>query len=326
MTAPVTRSLLTRSIVAVLVGGGASLWWGQLAQAGAATRPALRVQPASPLSSADFTARWRAPSARTRGRRYSVELRISAPAGSLCTTSRTLAVRRSWNTGDTLTFRLRADDRTLGADSLWCPGSATLRVLSTRAGTRRMVHATLRLRIRADPDNPVPAGTPAEAELLDGSRLTVQVAGRPDRTASLSGRLTGHLLGAGDPRSAAAFRLGAGAIEVDGLPVDPLCTADGRTGANRVELAPAGASGRVLSDGSLAMTLHIDEDPIGLTGCQGPGGPPGLRVIALSGRGASDGGLSRIESSGAIDGVTYADGARARVAITLVLGFDLAAP
>ena len=99
---------------------------------------------------------------------------------------------------DTLTFRLRANDRTLGGDSLWCPGRATLRVVSTKLGTPRRTHATLRFRVRADPANPVPAGTAVEAELLDGSQISVQVAGRPDRTTSLSGKLTGFQIGAGD--------------------------------------------------------------------------------------------------------------------------------
>ena len=321
------RSLLTRSLVPLLVAVGAQLWCGQLVDVGAAASPAaLRVNPVSPLSSADFTARWRAPKARVRGRRYGVELRIAAAEGSLCTTSRTLAVRRSWNAGDTLTFRLRADDRTLGGDSLWCPSKATLRVVSTKPGSRRLVHATLRFRIRADPANPVPVGTPAEAELLEGSRLSVLVSGRPDRATSLSGRLTGYLLGAGDPKSAAAFRLSAGEIAVDGLVIDPLCTADGRPDANRFRLAASGTSGRVLSDGAFSMTLRIDEDPIGLTGCQGPAGPAGLRTIALSGRSSPDSGLSRIEASGAVDGLAYTDGTPARVAITLVLGFDLSTP
>lgn len=289
-----------------------------------ATRaPEMRLTPAVPISSASFTARWRAPGARVTGRRYSVELRISAPRGSLCTTARTLAVRRGWNAGDTLTFRLRADDRTLGADSLWCPGSATLRVVSSRAGTARRTHATLRFRIRADPANPVPTGTAIEAELLDGSLIAVQVAGRPDRTTSLSGKLTGFVLGVGDPGSDVAFRLTAGEISVDGLPVDPLCTANGRTGANRVDLEPAGNEGQLLPGGAFSLMLRIDEDPIGLTGCQGRGGPIERRMIKLSGRGAPDGGLSRVEAGGAIDGVTYADGSQARVALTLVLGFDL---
>ena len=52
-------------------------------------------------------------------------------------------------------------------------------------------------------------------------------------------------------------------------------------------------------------------------------GPPRAARSRCSGRGAADGGLSRVEASATIDGVSYDDGAAARIVLTLVLGFDL---
>jgi hypothetical protein len=318
------RRVLPATALLTLLAGAAGPAGALAGSAAAAKAEVVRFSPAAPLSSQRFTARWRSVKARTRGRTYRAELRVTAPDGSLCTTERTLAIRRGWNAGDTLTFRLRPDDRTLGAESLWCPGRATFRVISTRPGTRAVTHVTKRVRIRADPANPVPKGVPLDAELLDGSLLTVQVPGRPDRTSTLSGRLSGFVRGAGDVGADVAFELNAGEVMIDGLAPDPLCTASGRDAGDRIEPASSGSKGRLARDGAFTMTLTIDEAPIGLTGCQGPAGPLQRRAIALSGRGPADGGLTRVEASGAVEGVAYADGTQARVRLTLVLAFDLA--
>ncbi len=318
-----SRRALSLTVLTACSGALSPAHAGAGATARSRAAAGLRITPSSPLSSTSIVAKWRAGLARTRGRKYGVDLRIAAPEGSLCTATRTLTIRRSWNKDDTLTFRLRANDMTLGGESLWCPGKATLRVFSTKAGTRRATHAALRFRIREDPDNPVPKGIPVEAEILEGSQLTVQVPGRADRASSLSGRLTGHLPGPADPAADVSIDLTGGGLVVESLAPDPLCTANGRSGANRADLAASGSRGTIFKDGRFTMRLRLDEDPIGLTGCQGPGGAPAGRSVEITGRGAPDAGLTRIEASGAFSGVTYSEGAQARIVVALVLAFDL---
>ena len=298
-----------------------------LADRAASTKwPSLRVSPASPLSSASFTARWRADRERLRGRSYGVELRSAASPDSLCTTSRTLRIKRAWNTGDTLTFRMRADDMTLGGSSLWCPGKATLRVFSRRAGSSaRTTHAALRLAIRSDPANPVIA-TRVEIELLEGSSMTVSVPDRPDRSSPLTGQVMGFLGGANPRGTDAVIDLTGGGLTVEDLRRDPLCTPSDRAYPDRIALATTGSRADQFGDQRFTMTLRFDEEPIWLTGCQGPAGPPSGRVLAVAGRNVAGATGSRIEATGSIAGVELSGGAVAQLAFALVLSVDLSAP
>lgn len=248
-----------------------------------------------------------------------MELRLSGGSSDLCSRSRLWTIRRGWNKNDIVSVRLRPLDRTLGEMSLWCPGPATLRVVSTAPGNRRTTQDLLRFKMPADPQHPVPAGTPVEVNLLEGSAVTVKVAGRPDRTSTLTGQFTGQVPGRFDNARDAVLNLTAGALSVESLDPDPACASSGRGYPNPVALAPSGSTSTLFADDRFSAKLVLGEDLVALTGCTGP--PATARTIALSGRSAG-GGLTRIEASGSAD-VALTDGATATISLTVVLAVEL---
>ena len=88
-----------------------------------------------PLSSRSLWVKWRADHNRKKGRVYTMELRLSGGGSDLCSRSRIWTIRRHFNKNDIISVRLKPLDRTLGELSLWCPGPATLRVVSTAPAT-----------------------------------------------------------------------------------------------------------------------------------------------------------------------------------------------
>ena len=169
--------------VALVTGALLAAAWPASEHTADAAYKRLRLSP-GPLSSRSLYVKWRPDHARLRGRVYTMELRLSGGSSDLCSRSRIWTIRRGWNKNDIVSVRLRPLDRTLGAMSLWCPGPATLRVVSTAAGNRRTTQDLLRFKMPADPQHPVPSGTPVEVNLLEGSTVAVKVAGRPDRTST----------------------------------------------------------------------------------------------------------------------------------------------
>ena len=286
-----------------------------------AATPELRfAQP--PLSSKSLWVKWHADHARKKGRVYSMELRLSGGRSDLCSRSRLWTIRRHWNKGDIVSVRLKPLDRTLGDQSLWCPGPATLRVVSTAPGNRRTTHALKKFRMPADPAHPVQSGTPIEVNLLEGSTITVQVAGRPDRTSTLTGQFTGQIPGRFDDARDSAMELSGGSLSVEALDSDLSCSASGRAYPNPIALAPGGTTGTLFADNRVTLKLKLAEDPVAMTGCTGPAAAEAARTIELSGR-STDGGLTRIELSATAAGVRLTEGVDATLLLKVVIGVEL---
>jgi hypothetical protein len=285
-----------------------------------AAAPRLRfAQP--PLSSKSLWVKWRADHARKKGRVYTMELRLSGGSSDLCSRNRLWTIRRPWNKNDIVSVRLKPLDRTLGEQSLWCPGPATLRVVSTAPGNRRKTHALLKFKMPSDPAHPVQSGTPVEINLLEGSTITVQVAGRPDRTSTLTGQFTGQIPGRFDDARDAAMEFSGGSLSVESLDSDLSCTASGRAYPNPIALAPSGTSGTLYADNRVTLKLQLAEHPVAMTGCTGPAAAD-AGTIELSGR-STDGGLTRIELSATVSGVRLSEGVDATLQLKVVIGIEL---
>lgn len=314
--------MASRAVVGTLLAAASlALAVSLPAAAGAAShRTGLRLSPSKPISSKSIAVKWRAPTARTRGRTYRIELRIKA--SGLCTSVREYPIRRSWNRRDVLNIRFRPNDRTLGRASNWCPGTATMRVLSTRPRSRKVTHAVLRFRIREDAANPVPRGIDVESELLEGSSLTVRVPGRPDRSGPLTGLLSGRVPGKLGSSSDIEFELTSGALSLESLEADPLCPPSDRGHPLLLSLASSGTRA-TLRGARFEMSLALAEDPSAVTSCAGASSPGPAWAMKLSGRSSS--GLERIEASGTFEGARLADGASVSITLNLVLGVDLSA-
>ncbi len=281
----------------------------------------LRIEPRAPLSSRSVFVKWRADHARRRGRTYTVEIRVAGSSSDLCSSARRWTIKRSWNRSDVVNVRLRPDDRTLGRTSMWCPGAATVRVRSRR-GRRTTTHAVRRFRIREDPANPVPKGTPAEVELLEGSTITVRVPGRPDRTSTLTGQLTGQIPGRRFNSGVdMVVELAAGSISVEALERDPLCAPNGSDYPLAVPIAPSGSQMTLHSDDRVEMRLSLTAGPGVMTGCQTA--DAGSQTLQITGGSVGEAGLTRIEAAAQVGGLRLADGAEASIALNLVLSVDL---
>jgi hypothetical protein len=288
-------------------------------QASAAAARLRFAQP--PLSSKSLWVKWRADHKRKKRRVYTMELRLSGGSSDLCSRSRLWTIRRPWNKNDIVSVRLKPLDRTLGEQSLWCPGPATLRVVSTAPGNRRTTHALLKFKMPADPSRPVQSGTPIEVNLLEGSTLTVRVAGRPDRTSTLTGQFTGQIPGRFDSDRDSVMELSGGSLSVEALDSDLSCTASGRAYPNSIALAPSGTRGTLYADDRVTLKLQLAEHPVAMTGCTGPS-TADAGAIELTGR-STDGGLTRIELSATVSGVRLSEGVDATLELAVVIGVDI---
>ena len=151
--------------------------------------------------------------------------------------------------------------------------------------------------------------------------MTVRVPGRPDRTGALTGQLKGFLPGKFRPNSDLVIGLTSGSLTLgSALPADPACTAVVRPYPAGLRIRSA-SSINLLAEGVGYAMLVFVEDPLSLTGCQGPA-PAAPRAIALVGK-VGPTGLVSFTMTGSLGGVRLNEGVDATIDLTLVVKIDL---
>jgi hypothetical protein len=279
----------------------------------------LSFSPARPLDSQALTVTWRADRAPRRGYAYRLEFVTGDQVE--CASNSGVDLKPTWKVGARIRVTLRPV-----TEKVWCLTSTRLRLVATRGigpGLAERVVATVRVPVRDNAGTPIPErpGTDAKIRLLDGSALTVRVAGRPDRTTALTGTLNGRLPGRYRPNTDLLIDLSQGALSLTSLPADPLCTPAGAAYPATTAVSGLHSSMTLDKDAIAYLTLLLEGDPLGLTGCQGQPGAASLPVSVAGRIGPT--GLVRLELRGTHAGITLSDGAQAELLLTLVVNVDL---
>lgn len=319
--------ILARAPIAVVSGLAAAAVLTPAAALAADAAGTVRSASDKVLGSKPVTLRWHTDRAPREGRRYRIQFRVANRGNAACRSFSEARIE-TWRKGKTVTVVLRP--RNGAAKGWWCTGTATARVFATSGGTTTVL-AKSYFEIKNDPKSPTPlepVGTPVRIDLLAGSAIAVQVPGRPERTGALTGTIRGFLPGKFKPNTDLQLTLTSGSISLAALPPDPLCTASGRAYPTSIALPPESSSEgsytsllTLTAPGSGYMTLVLGEDPLALTGCQGPA-PVATRPIALVGK-AGPTGLVNFTMTGSLGGVTLSDGAVATLSFTFVVKIDL---
>ncbi len=300
-----------------------------LPSAASAAGPAsFSVTPKAPLDSQAIKVAWR-PSGPRGTATYRFEARTGGSAS--CESLRSVQISASWRPGTTV----RATLRPTFDKKYWCPGPARVRVVRTKGRSTTVIESlTVVIADNAATESPGPFGTPAKVTLLEGSAMTVRVAGRPDRSSALSGELRGYLPGKFKPLTDLQLTLTRGSINATSLPADPACTSAGRQYPAQLGLATAPEpytkstllsrqTMTLLDAGRASLGLTLDQDHVAaLTGCKSAGGDAASYPLAFAGN-VGPTGLVRLSISGGTDGLKLSDGATASVVFTLVLNIDL---
>lgn len=337
---------MTRSISAVGGGkrphfGATARWWPAIGTTLALALISLLPSPASAAAPASFSVTPKAPrdsqaikvAWRPSGLRGKASYRFEARTGdgNTCESFRSVPVGAAWRRGATVraTLRPTADKR------YWCPGPARVRVIRTKGRSTTVIELlTIVIGDDASTENPGPFGNPAKVTLLEGSTMTVRVAGRPDRSSALSGELRGHIPGRFKPRTDIQITLTRGSVSATSLPTDPACASAGRQYPTPLGLvttpAPYSKSTllfrqtmTVLASGRASLGLTLDQDHVAaLTGCKSAGSDTKSYALGFAGD-VGPTGLVRLTISGGTDGLKLSDGATASVVFTLVLNIDL---
>ena len=176
------------------------------------------------------------------------------------------------------------------------------------------------IRIAKDAAYPEPPGTSVKVTVLDGSTVTVQAPGRPDRMLPVGGSIRGLLPGRFRPNTDINIDSMTGKLLLSAISPDSLCAG----GVYKLEfgLAQGGPSKMVLqASGNSTLLLELLADPASVAGCAAPAAP-GKTSVTLTGKVGPEG-LVRHAISGAVAGVQIAPGVTATVTLNLLVNVDL---
>ena len=301
-------------VVAAWAAGALSL------PAASAAASGLTVTPAKPRVGQAITLHWRQAAPVPRGKHLYFVARLLNATGPGCAATARVSVRRS---------RVRpgrdvAVPLTPPSGVAWCAGSweATEQLVNGAgmgAGPRHLLTFTM---LRADGTQ---AGTPVKIAVLTGSTETVSAAGRSDRTAAVSGTLTGEIPATFRPNTDITTSITAGALTLTGLPADSQCTPDGAAEPRAFPVADgAGSSATLHASGHVDLTLVVRRDLFSFTGCLPAALTPttGATSLTLSGQ-VGSGGLSSLTLTGNAGPLALAGVGDATVALKLVVSIDL---
>ena len=300
--------------------------------AGAAQPAGFSVSPKKPLDSQVIKVVWR-PSKQPPTGSYRLDL-VTGDSNT-CVSSRNVALTFRWRPGATI----RATLRPTADKKYWCPGAARVRLFRRKGHNTTLYEAaSIVIEDNSSTENPGPNGTPAKVTLLEGSSMTVKVAGRPDRTSGLTGELRGYIPGKFRPNTDIQITLTRGSISATSLPGDPACTPAGRQYPSAIglyvtpvypgtlkptETLLSGQTMTLLASGSGSLVLTLDQDYVAaLTGCKSAGGDAASFPVGFAGQ-VGPTGLVQFTITGGTDGLKLSDGATASVVFTLVLKIDL---
>ena len=164
-----------------------------------------------------------------------------------------------------------------------------------------------------------PPGVPVKVTVLDGSNITVQATGRPDRTFGVGGIVRGEIPGRFNPNTDISVVSMAGDFFLRTFQADAICAG---TVTTYLPLTTGGPSNLVLkASGDGIWTLALAVDPLSLAGCPAPAAPA-TTTVTLTGH-VTPVGLLKLPLSGSVTGVPIATGVTATVTVNLLLNVDL---
>ncbi len=286
----------------------------------------LTISPARPSDSQPLTVTWRPPyDWPAKGLNYQFE--IVTGDGNTCERSATRLITKLWSKGDVVRGRLRP------IGGVWCPGPIVVVLRAAKnqgsAPLKVVTLAQQRLTIRNDPSTPPagvgpvngrqlgePIGSPVLFKPELGSTLTVRVPGRPERSAALSGDLRGFIPGRYVANRDFMSYFTLSNLRLSPLPVDPLCVpapvpdplAIATTQETQMTVRPQAKVAR--------MVLVFAQDPLTLTGCQGPL-PSAPRKLLLEAPVGAEG-IKNLELQGTLGGLRLSEGVDAEITLKLV--------
>jgi len=311
------------AISVVVVSG-----FGSVSGAAAKPKPVLRVAPAKPTVKTPITVSLKAPRLKRPGVHYGAALMIGNLSGPTCTGNLgPVALRRA--RGGTFTATLTPQKGDPGAPQ-WCDGAAQLVI--RRYGPGGLYSHPLARRDfpvglgKGNTVSPV-ADVPVKITVLGGSTLTASAAGRPDRSAQLSGVLRGAIPGRFKPNTDIQVGGISGSLTplTSGLaqavfPPDPLCPDTPPPGT--FDAVPASSQMALLASGDATFSLTLNGTPSQLFGCGPAGALNGTTPLPLSGH-VGPKGLLELGLTGNVAGIALPSGSQGGLAASLVLNVDL---
>ena len=319
----VQRSTIAIGVVAVA-------GFGSVSGAAAKPRPVLNVAPARPTVKAPITVLFKAPKIKRSRVYYGALLSVGSTYSPVPCTSDfpVVALRAARGRMFTATLNPRiANDPGMRR---WCNGVARLEV--RRYGPGGLYSPVLARRtfpVGTGKDDPAPpaVGVPVKITVLGGSTLTASAAGRPDRSAQLSGVLRGTIPPMFRPNtdvnveqiSGSLTPLASGLAQAV-LPPDPLCPDTPSPGT--FDAVPASSQMLLKANGDAIWNLTLNGAPSQLFGCGPAGALSGTTTLPLAGH-VGPKGLLELGVAGNVAGIALPNGSQGGLAASLVLNVDL---
>ena len=306
----------------IAIGVLAVAGFGSVPGAAAKPRPVLKVAPARPTATTAITVSFKAPKI-TRSRvHYVAILTVGSTYSPVACISDFPHVALRATRGGTFTAKLNPRIGVAGARR-WCNGVAQLEV--RRYGPDVQYSPALARRTlpvgtgKADPAPPE-TGVPVKITVLSGSTLTASAAGRPDRSAQLTGVLRGMIPGRFEPNTDIRVEQISGSLTPQAVfPPDPLCPDTPSPGT--FDALPS--SQLVLkASGDGIFNLVLNGSAAQLFGCGPAGALSGTTTLPLTGH-VGPKGLLEMPEAGAVTGIPLPAGSQGGLAATLVLNVDL---
>lgn len=325
---PVQRLLVLGSLA--LLAGATVVTPAALGRGTSKPKVALKIAPAKPTLKTPITVSFKAPKAPKGDVVWSVELQLSGSARLACTASllKKSARARSGRTVS-FTFRPRTGNVPELGDGVWCPGKGRVivtRNVPGRNGTVTVARRDVVFTLGPGETQPGESYVPVKISVLGGSTLAATAAGRPDRSAQLTGVLRGRIPGYFKPNtdvdvqgiSGSLTPLTASLAQAT-FPPDPLCPDTKPPGTFDV-VSPSHLL--LKASGEAVFDFIVNGGASQLFGCGPAGALTGTTTLPLSGK-VGPKGLLELGVAGNVGGIALPAGSQGGLATSLVMNVDL---
>jgi len=312
-------------MVAMLVACVAALMVVPAARA-TPQRYRITVTPRSPTLRQSVTITLAAPKLKL-GKHYEASFGVDDVGGRVCLGGGAGAMGRTSKGTFRLKLTVRPANVPGGRATTWCPGPATVRIIRRGPGglyTGTLATRKLTFRIgTGETMPPADPGVPVKITLLGGSTLTATAAGRPDRSAQLTGVLRGTIPGGARPNTDVPVEQISGSLAPQAVfPPDPLCPDTPPPGT--FDVVPASSQMLLKADGDATLNLTLNGAASQLFGCGPSGSLSGTTMLPLSGQVARPGGLTvPLPVAGNVGAISLPNGSQGGLAANLLLNVDL---
>lgn len=311
----------------IAIGVVAIAGFGSVSGAAAKPKSALKVAPAKPGVKTPITVAFKGPKLKPGRPYYGAVLTIESSDEGRCAYTVKVALRRTAGRSYTATLKPRKAEP---AYSRWCDGPAFIEV--RRYGPGEVTSPILARRAfpvgtgkKLPPAEDL--GVPTKITFLGGSTLTATAAGRPDRSAQLTGVLRGTIPPGFKPNTDVKVEQISGSLTPLGaalaqavFPPDPLCPDTKPPGT--FDAVPASSTLLLLANGDAYFNLTVNGAASQLFGC-GPAGPlTGTTTLPLSGH-VGPKGLLELSVAGAVTGIPLPAGSQGGLAASAAMNVDL---